>query len=147
MRSTRTSPAEIGLEMCDRRRSVRYKLQLSAYASMVGRVSTQPPTRMKIIDLSENGMAIQPSFPLEAGQRRTSLLKLPYSQTLIQADVEVIRTDASGRAGLRFYAMPEDSLSALRLWPFSRIAKAAEALPQRPIAQSVPRGSLPTSAS
>jgi hypothetical protein len=114
---------------------------------MVGRVSTQPPTRMKIIDLSENGMAIQPSFPLEAGQRRTSLLKLPYSQTLIQADVEVIRTDASGRAGLRFYAMPEDSLSALRLWLFSRIAKAAEALPQRPIAQSVPRGSLPTSAS
>ncbi|HXY09368.1 MAG TPA: GAF domain-containing protein [Terriglobales bacterium] len=146
MRSARASPAEIGLEMCDRRRSVRYKLQLSAYASLVGTASTQPPARMKIVDLSENGMGIQPSFPLEPGQRRTSLLRLPYSQSLIRADVEVVRTDASGRAGLRFYALPEESLSALRLWLFSRIAKAAEAIPQRPIAQSVPRGSLGTDA-
>jgi len=147
MRSVRTSPAEIGLEMCDRRRSVRYKVQLSAYASLVGTTSTQPPTRMKIVDISESGMGIQPSFPLEPGQRRTSLLKLPYSQALIRADVEVIRTDASGRAGLRFYSMPEESLSALRLWFFSRIAKAPEALPQRPIAQSVPRASLGKNAS
>jgi putative methionine-R-sulfoxide reductase with GAF domain len=142
MRSALTNPAEIGLEMCDRRWSVRYKVQLPAYASLVGTGSSQPPERMKIVDISENGMGIQALVPLEPGQRRTSLLRLPYSHTLIRADAEVVRTDAFGHAGLRFYAMPEESLSALRLWLFSRIAKAPMAIQQRPIAQPGPRASL-----
>jgi GAF domain/Sel1 repeat/PilZ domain len=142
MRSALTNPPVIGLEMCDRRWSVRYKVQLPAYASLVGTGSSQPPERMRIVDISENGMGIQALLPLEPGQRRTSLLRLPYSQTLIRVDAEVVRTDAFGRAGLRFYAMPEESLSALRLWLFSRIAKAPQRIQQRPIAQPGPRASL-----
>ncbi|HTS59276.1 MAG TPA: GAF domain-containing protein [Terriglobales bacterium] len=147
MRSALTNPPVIGLEMCDRRWSVRYKVQLPAYASLVGTGSSQPPERMRIVDISENGMGIQALLPLEPGQRRTSLLRLPYSQTLIRADAEVVRTDAFGRAGLRFYAMPEESLSALRLWLFSRIAKLPQTIQQRPIAQPGPRASLRTNTS
>ena len=144
MRSALTNPPVIGLEMCDRRWSVRYKVQLPAYASLVGTGSSQPPERMRIVDISENGMGIQALLPLEPGQRRTSLLRLPYSQTLIRVDAEVVRTDAFGRAGLRFYAMPEESISALRLWLFSRIAKAPQAIQQYPIAQSGPRAGVRT---
>ena len=119
MRAASPSPPELSSERYDRRRSVRLKIERPAYASLTG-TRTQPPAWMKIVDISESGMAIQPMFPLETGKRLASFLNLPESLVLIETAAEVIRIDASWRAGIQFHAMPEDSLCALRHWLWSQ---------------------------
>jgi putative methionine-R-sulfoxide reductase with GAF domain len=101
---------------------------------------------MKIVDISEDGMAIQPTLPLEPGQRLASFLNLPENSALIESDAEVIRTDASWRTGIQFHAMPEDSLRALRHWLSSQ--RIVEQFPERPNIRLVPpaRGRTHTSA-
>ncbi|HXW92141.1 MAG TPA: GAF domain-containing protein, partial [Terriglobales bacterium] len=138
MQSVGTSPDEIGRKTCDRRRSARHKVQIPAYVSLTGMPSTRAPAWMKIVDISESGMAIQPSFPLEPGQRRTSLLNLPESKALIRIETEVVRTDASWRAGIQFHAMTEESLCALKHWlSANRTPRSGEQIPQETIAPSV----------
>jgi putative methionine-R-sulfoxide reductase with GAF domain len=136
MRAAGTSPTEGGSDASDRRRSVRYKVQRPAYASLAGIMSTQAPAWMRIVDISEYGMAIQPPFPLEPGLSRVSWLKLPESPELITTDVEVIRTDASWRAGIQFRAMPKASLLALEHWLSSnRVPEGVGQVPK--VAESV----------
>jgi len=115
MRAASPSPPELSSERYDRRRSVRLKIERPAYASLTV-TRTQPPAWMRIVDISETGMAIQPTFPFETGKRLASFLNLPESPALIETAAEVIRIDASWRAGIQFHAMPEDSLCALRHW-------------------------------
>jgi len=140
MRAAGTSPTEGGSDTSDRRRSVRYKVERPAYASLAGIMSPRAPAWMKIVDISEYGMAIQPPFPLEPGLSRASWLKLPESPELITTDVEVIRTDASWRAGIQFRAMPKASLLALEHWLWSKRApQGVEHVPE--VAESVPPAS------
>jgi len=115
MRAASPSPPELSSERYDRRRSVRLKIERPAYASLTG-TRTQPPAWMRIVDISETGMAIQPTFPLETGKQLASFLNLPESPALIETAAEVMRIDVSWRAGIQFHAMPEDSLCALRHW-------------------------------
>jgi len=138
MRAASPSPPELSSEKYDRRRSVRLKVERPAYASLTG-TRTQPPAWMKIVDISETGMAIQPTFPLETGKRLASFLNLPESPSLIETAAEVIRMDASWRAGIQFHAMPEDSLFALRHWLSSQ--RIRELLRERPNLQLVPPAS------
>jgi putative methionine-R-sulfoxide reductase with GAF domain len=72
----------------------------------------------EIIDISEDGVAIQCDSPLEANQRVDLCLDLAESSGQIFTAGQVIWSSASGRAGLRFSDLPPASLFRLREWLF-----------------------------
>jgi putative methionine-R-sulfoxide reductase with GAF domain len=117
------NPAEIGQpashSQAERRRRVRHKLHLPAYVGL--NPALQPtPDLSEIIDLSEDGMAIQTASPLEVGSDETLFLDLPETDASVQTSGTVIWSDrASGRAGIQFLELSPESLHALKKWLFA----------------------------
>lgn len=134
-----TSPLQTAVP--NRRRRVRHKIQTPAYASF----ATEPNSGMldlhEIVDISEDGIAIQCHSPLEVDQRVELCLDLAECAKQIFTTGRVIWTSPSGRAGLRFSALPSESLARLREWLFvnvmagvanSEVELLAGAQPPRP---------------
>ena len=102
----------------NRRRRVRHKIQAPAYASF-----TLDPKRVtldlyEIVDISEDGIAIQCPMALHADQEINLCLDLAECPAPILTLGKVIWSNASGRAGLRFCELPPSSLFHLREWLF-----------------------------
>jgi putative methionine-R-sulfoxide reductase with GAF domain len=117
------NPAEIGQPtphpQADRRRRVRHKLHLPAYVGLNPAVH-QTPELCEIIDLSEDGMAIQTASPLEVGCDESLFLDLPETNASIQTTGTVVWSDSSsGRAGIHFLDLPAEWLLALKKWLFA----------------------------
>jgi len=72
----------------------------------------------EIVDISEDGMAIQCHPPLEADRSLNLCLDLAESAGHIYTTAQVIWSSASGRAGLRFSELAPVSLLRLREWLF-----------------------------
>jgi putative methionine-R-sulfoxide reductase with GAF domain len=82
----------------------------------------------EIVDISEDGVAIQCNSPLQADRQFDLCLDLAESSGLIQTTGQVIWSDPSGRCGLRFSALSNISLVRLREWLFlNAMAGAAHA--------------------
>ncbi len=114
------NPAQIGqptVPSPERRRRVRHKLHLPAYVGL-NPAQHQTPDLCEIIDLSQDGMAIQTASRLEAGRDENLFLDLPETNASIQTIGTVIWSDTSGRAGIHFLDLPPESLSALKKWLF-----------------------------
>jgi putative methionine-R-sulfoxide reductase with GAF domain len=117
------NPAEIGQPtshpQADRRRRVRHKLHLPAYVGLNPALHSSPDL-CEIIDLSEEGMAIQTASPLEVGHEENLFLDLPETNASIQATGTVVWSDSfSGRAGIHFLDLPAEWLLALKKWLFA----------------------------
>jgi len=144
MQSLGTNPAEIGLQAPaapDRRRRVRHKVRLPAYASLNASAGTPALELSEIVDISEDGMAIQSSAPLEVDQKANFLLDLPETQALIPTEGKVIWTGLSGRAGVQFSEMPEQLSFPLKKWLFANaIAACAQPAAEN---MAVPQQDLP----
>jgi hypothetical protein len=81
-----------------------------------------------IVDISEDGVAIQCNSPLQANRQFDLCLDLAESSGPIQTTAQVIWSDPSGRCGLRFSALSNVSLVRLREWLFlNAMAGAANA--------------------
>jgi hypothetical protein len=81
-----------------------------------------------IVDISEDGVAIQCNSPLQANRQFDLCLDLAESSGPIQTTAQVIWSDSSGRCGLRFSALSNVSLVRLREWLFlNAMAGAANA--------------------
>ncbi|HTT20288.1 MAG TPA: GAF domain-containing protein [Candidatus Sulfotelmatobacter sp.] len=133
-----TSPLQTGVR--NRRRRVRHKIQTPAYATFAGEQSSMLDLH-EIVDISEDGMAIQCHSPLQVEQQIDLCLDLADCPQQIFTCGQVIWTNESGRAGLRFSSLPQDSLARLREWLFvnvmagvanSEIELLAGAQPPRP---------------
>jgi len=127
MQSLPTNPTGIGLQaplVPDRRRHVRHKVRLPAYASLHGGSGTPALELSEIVDISEDGMAIQTSCELEVNQTTNFLLDLPETSALIPTEGKVIWTALSGRAGVHFSDMPEQLSSPLKRWLFANAIAA-----------------------
>ena len=127
MQSLGANPAEIGLQappMRDRRCRVRHKVRLPAYASLNGSASAPALELSEIVDISEDGMAIQSSSPLKVDQREPFLLDLPETSAFIPIEGKVIWTGLSGRAGVQFSEMREGLTFALKKWLFANAIAA-----------------------
>ena len=115
----------------NRRRRVRHRIQTPAYASFTTESKAAMLDLHEIVDLSEDGIAIQCHTPLEAERRITLCLDLAGSPEQIYTTGQVIWTNASGRAGLRFSELTPTSLFRLREWLFvnamTGVASAEEA--------------------
>jgi putative methionine-R-sulfoxide reductase with GAF domain len=72
----------------------------------------------EIVDIHEEGMAIQVSSPLEVRRSVNFCLDLTATKTCIHTMGEVVWADGSGRVGIRFPQMPDDAVRQLKEWLF-----------------------------
>jgi hypothetical protein len=102
----------------NRRRRVRHKVQTPAYASFTAESKGAMLDLNEILNISEEGVAIQCASPIEPGRRFDLCLDLAESSGQIYTTGQVIWSDASGRSGFRFSDLPPASLHRLREWLF-----------------------------
>ena len=69
-----------------------------------------------LLNLSENGMAIQGMEVLQQGWRIDFQFSLPKTKVEISGAADVIWCDSTGRAGLRFAGLCEIDRFHLRRW-------------------------------
>jgi putative methionine-R-sulfoxide reductase with GAF domain len=128
METLRSNSVEAGQELPaslrTRRRRVRQKVHTPAYASLNGSSSGQVLDLSEIVDISEEGMAIQTSFPLPVQHSVNLCLDLTATRTCIHTTGEVVWSDPSGRVGIRFPQMPDDALRQLKEWLFVNVMVA-----------------------
>jgi hypothetical protein len=94
----------------DRRRWPRQKVHGPAFASFDG------VTGGMVLDLSEQGMAMQTAAPVEAFRYTRCHLNLEDPATHVETTGYVAWADALGRAGVRFSDLPEEARRRLRQW-------------------------------
>jgi len=128
MGTLRTNPVEAGRELPlglnTRRRRVRQKVHTPAYASLLGNSNNQLLDLSKIIDINEDGMAIQASFPLHIQRDVTLCLDLAATKARINTPGEVVWADGSGRVGISFAQMQGDAARQLKEWMFVNLMVA-----------------------
>ncbi len=126
MEPTGTNPAGISRQsrlVAERRHTLRHRTHSPAYA----RVNESPgdsPELSEILDISEAGMSIQTSSPLPAERDLSLCLDLSETKARIRTRGQVVWSDTSGRAGIRFARLPEDSLEQLKEWLFVNVLTA-----------------------
>ena len=102
----------------NRRRRVRHKVHTPAYASLNGDSGGMVLDLNEILDISQDGMSMQASPPLEVNRTVSLCLDLSETKTYIHTTGHVIWSDKTGRTGIRFADMPEASVSHLKEWLF-----------------------------
>jgi putative methionine-R-sulfoxide reductase with GAF domain len=117
-----TNPADFSRELKpsarDRRRCARQKVHTPAYASVNGNSSGMVLDLSEILDISEEGMSIQNSSPLDINRALNLCLDLSESKTYIHTTGQVIWSNPSGRVGIRLPGMQQASLRQLKEWLF-----------------------------
>src|SRR5262250_2563754 len=94
----------------DRRHALRQRVNTPAFASFDG------VTGGMILDLSEEGMAMQTQTPLDAHSLVPLHLTLGEPAAYLETTGYVAWADALGRAGVRFSELPDDARGRLREW-------------------------------
>lgn len=123
-----SSMTELPAVRNNRRRRVRHKVLTPAYASFTAGPKSAVLDLHEIVDISEDGVAIQCSAPLEPERRYDLCLDLAESNEPIYTAGRVIWSAASGRVGFRFADLTPTSLLLLREWLFlNAMAGAANA--------------------
>jgi putative methionine-R-sulfoxide reductase with GAF domain len=102
----------------DRRRRVRQKAHAPAYASLDTNSSGMLLDLNEVVDISEEGMAIQTAAPPEPNTSLNLSLDLSETKSYIHTTGEVVWADRSGRVGIRFPNMPYASVRQLKEWLF-----------------------------
>lgn len=122
----------------ERRSRVRHKVHAPAYASLDTNSSGMVLDLNEVIDINEEGMAIQTASPPEVNSSLNLSLDLSETKSFIHTTGQVVWSDRSGRAGIRFPNMPFASVRQLREWLFLNALTAcsnhfaAQGLPSRP---------------
>src|SRR5437879_3124729 len=114
-----TSPLQPALS--NRRRRVRHKIQTPAYATFASEPNSGMLDLHEIVNISEDGVAIQCHYPLEVNKRIELCLDLADCSEQILTTGQVVWSNDSGRTGLRFSALAPDSLLRLREWLFVNV--------------------------
>ena len=113
----------------ERRRFPRQKAQIPAYSSFNG-TSNALLDLNAILDITEKGIAIQASPPLEV--KRPVNLRLDLSETGTNVHVTglVVWSDRTGRAGISLPDLPEQSSRQIREWLFLNLLHAIQFPPR-----------------
>src|SRR5713101_1423040 len=105
----------------ERRRSVRQKLHTPVYASFNGPQTGMVVDLSELLDLHEDGFAVQTSERLEMNRAVSLCLDLPETKSYIHGSGQVVWSDDAGRAGIRFSSLPESSRQILKEWLFANL--------------------------
>src|SRR5208282_6745289 len=102
----------------ERRRSIRHRLHTPVYASFNGPQTGMVVDLSELLDLHEDGFAVQASEPLEVDRAVTLCLDLPETKSFIHGSGHVVWSDDAGRGGIRLSGLPESSRRKLQEWLF-----------------------------
>ena len=105
----------------ERRRRVRQKLHTPVYASFNGPQIGMVVDLSELLDLNEDGFAVQTSERLEINRAVTLCLDLPETKSYIHSSGQVMWSDDSGRGGIRFSELSETSRQILKEWLFANM--------------------------
>ena len=105
----------------NRRRRVRHKIQTPAYVSFTAESKSAMLDLHEIVDISEDGVAIQCHSTLDVQKNLNLCLDLADCAEYIYTTGQVIWSNAAGRAGLHFCELSPESLSRLREWLFVNV--------------------------
>ncbi len=105
----------------ERRRWVRQKLHTPVYASFNGPETGMVVDLSELLDLHEEGFAVQTSERLEMNGAVTLCLDLPETRSYIHGSGQVIWSDDAGRGGIRFSALSDTSRQILKEWLFANL--------------------------
>jgi hypothetical protein len=108
----------------ERRHSLRHRVHSPAYADLNGSSSATAPDLNEILDISEEGMSVQTSSRLEVAHHLNLCLDLSETNARIRTTGQVVWSDASGRAGIRFPTLSGRSLVRLKEWLFVNVLTA-----------------------
>lgn len=114
--SPNPSQSEWGPTEPDRRRHPRLNPAISNYAVGDTVLSGRVAELNEILDVSEDGMGIQALWPLIAGHPAEFRLDLSNPNVYAEIKGTVVWCEQSGRAGIRFAEMSEDSRRELISW-------------------------------
>src|ERR1700694_1489127 len=105
----------------ERRRSVRQKLHTPVYASFNGPQTGMVVDLSELLDLHEDGFAVQTSERLEVNRAITLCLDMTENKSFIHGSGQVIWSDDAGRGGIRFSGLSDSSRQILKEWLFSNL--------------------------
>lgn len=107
--------------VANRRRRVRHRIQTPAYASFTAQSTGAMLDLHEIVNISEDGIALQCHTPLEVQKTVSLCLDLAECPEHIYTTGQVVWTHESGRAGVRFSELSSESLAHLREWLFVNV--------------------------
>src|SRR6267378_7332892 len=105
----------------ERRRSVRQKLHTPVYASFNQSQTAMVVDLSELLDLHEDGFAVQTSERLEINRAVNLCLDLPETKSFIHGSGQVIWSDDAGRGGIRFSGLSDSSRQILKEWLFANL--------------------------
>jgi GAF domain/PilZ domain/Sel1 repeat len=116
----------------ERRQSERLVVHSPAYARLNG-ASEKARDLSEILNISEDGVSIQTSSPLEVDHNLNLCLDLSETKARITTTGRVVWANKSGRAGIRFPRLTGQSLRQLKEWLFVNVLTAFEHARGRPL--------------
>jgi putative methionine-R-sulfoxide reductase with GAF domain len=102
----------------NRRRRVRHKVHVPAYASFGGASQGAMLDLHEVLDISEVGVAVQCSAPMEINRSLELCLDLTEAGGQIFVAAQVVWSDPSGRVGFGLPNLPDSASRRLREWLF-----------------------------
>jgi hypothetical protein len=105
----------------DRRRSVRQRLHTPVYASFNGPETGMVVDLSELLDLHEDGFAVQTSERLETNRAVNLCLDLPETKSYIHSSGVVMWSDETGRGGIQFSGLSGSSRRILKEWLFANL--------------------------
>src|SRR5205807_863990 len=105
----------------ERRRLVRQRLHSPVYASFNGPETGLVVDLSELLDLNEDGFAVQTGEKLEINRPVTLCLELPETKSYIHGTGQVIWSDDTGRGGIHFSGLSDNSRHILKEWLFANL--------------------------
>jgi c-di-GMP-binding flagellar brake protein YcgR len=118
------------------RREKRGKLRIRLHAQATIAYADADNVPATLVDLSEDGLAIQSERRLPQCCRIYFQFSLPGQKSVVRLSGEVVWQDTTGRVGIRFADVPQASRRCLIDWIKSRVAQYLP--PQNPTSQARP---------
>jgi CheY-like chemotaxis protein len=122
-------------------REKRGKLRVSLHAPASIAYSNAENVAATLLDLSEDGLAIQSERRLPPRCKVYFQFNLPGEKSSVRLSGDVVWQDSSGRVGIRFVDVPQTSRRTMNEWikgSLSRLATAEENAPKAPKKEKLP---------
>ena len=115
-------------------REKRAKLRVSLHAPASIAYSNAENVAATLLDLSEDGLAIQAERRLPPRCKVYFQFNLPGEKSSVRLSGDVVWQDSTGRVGIRFVDVPQTSRRTMNEWikgSLSRLAKAEQNAPKK----------------
>jgi GAF domain/Sel1 repeat len=107
-----------GVPRPERRRRIRHKLHTPVYASFAGPRPSMVLDLSELLDVHEDGFAVQTGEKLEVNRPVNLSLDLVETKSYVHGTGHVVWSDGPGRAAIRFSGLPDPARHLLKEWLF-----------------------------